>query len=200
VHTFALTARATFTLNDEWSIFAGPYVQCSRESGTDLDEGWTGGGFGGVIARPFDGLVIGGGFGILTQLQDDLRFDPMIILDWEITDEFALRSIGTAGGRRAGVEFTWDLGGGWEMGVGGAYRFERFRLDDSGAAPNGVGEETNYPFWARITYSTGTVTMSGFFGWTFQGEIEVEERNGNILGNENYESVPAVGFSASIQF
>jgi hypothetical protein len=97
--------------------------------------------------------TVGGGIGVLTQLEDDPLVFPVIIINWNFSEDWRVTSrlFGPAG--RQGAEVVWNFHKDWEAAFGAAYKDSRFRLDDSGVAPNGVGEETSIPVWLRLGYS-----------------------------------------------
>jgi len=64
---------------------------------------------------------------------------PYIAVDWKITDDLRLSNPFARALRPAGLELSYGSLIAGDRG-GGAYRSFRFRLDDSGVAPNGVGE------------------------------------------------------------
>ncbi len=147
-------------------------------------------------------LVFGGGVGVLSQLEDDVRAFPVLVLNWKINDELQLTTQG--GGRSAtgtGLELIWDGGDGWEFAVGGRYEFRRFRLDNSGAGPGGVGEETIVPFWVRAsTQFSDNVTVSAYAGFTLGGDLLMEDENGNRIGKQDYDPAAFLGIFAKVTF
>ena len=115
------------------------------------------------------------------------------------------RTATTQGGGRSatgtGLELIWGGGDGWEFAVGGRYEFRRFRLDNSGDGPGGVGEETLVPFWVRAsTQFDDNVTVSAYAGFTLGGGLLMDDENGNRIGKEDYDPAAFLGIFAKVTF
>lgn len=202
VQTFDLAGILRWEVSDDWSLFGGPVFQFSRESGADFGDSFTGGGIAGATFMPHPDLVIGGGIGVITRLEDSVRAFPVLLIDWHITSNLRLSSTTPSlAARYTGLEFIYDLGGGWETGVGGAYDYHRFRLDDDGIAPEGVGEESSIPLWVRLGYGTGdNFSFNLYAGINFNGELNLDDAAAEPITEESFDSAIIVGASASITF
>ncbi len=202
VHTFGFQAMVSYRPSHEWTIFGGPILQISRESGADWDNAFSGGAVIGATYAYSEQLVFGGGVGVLSQLEDDVRAFPVLVLNWKINDELRLTTQG--GGRSAtgtGLELIYDPGDGWEFAFGGRYEFRRFRLDNSGVAPRGVAEETLLPFWIRAsTQFSDNVTIDLYGGVALGGELLLEDENGNRIAKEDYDPAAFLGIFAKVTF
>lgn len=202
VHTFGLQATASYRASREWTIFGGPILQISRESGADWDNAFTGGAVIGASYAFSEELVMGFGLGVLSQLEDSELIFPVLVLNWKISNDLRLTTQG--GGRSAtgtGLELIWGGGDGWEFAVGGRYEFRRFRLDNSGDGPGGVGEETLVPFWVRAsTQFDDNVTVSAYAGFTLGGGLLMDDENGNRIGKEDYDPAAFLGIFAKVTF
>ncbi|UCD75972.1 MAG: hypothetical protein JSV91_03435 [Phycisphaerales bacterium] len=202
VQTLDLSAIFNWGVSDDWTIFGGPIFGFSRESGADFGDSFTGGGLVGASFVAGPDLVLGGGFGMTTRLEDSLRVFPVIVVEWQITNDVRLSSsVPAMAGRTIGMELVYDLGGGWETALGGGYEFHRFRLDDDGQAPEGVGQDTSIPFWVRLTYGTDDNFRLNFMGgFVGTGELNLDSNVGTPITEENYDAAFIVGASASIAF
>lgn len=202
VHTFGIAAIITTDMSNDWKVFGGPVFQFAREDNADLDESFIGGGLIGATYQVDSDLTVGGGFGIVSQIEDNVRFFPVVILHWQINDNLWLTS-NTGGGAtgKSGLELVYDMGGGWEAGIGGYYEFNRFRLDDEGIAPNGVGEETRLPIQARLSCEMGEYMHFDFYaGLTMSSEVELADTNGLVLGKDDSDSAAIVGVMINLTF
>ena len=139
VHTIGLNATVSYKATNQWTVFGGPVFQFSHESDGDIGDGFTGGGFVGASYVCSRELVLGGGLGVLSQIEDDARVFPVLVVHWQILDHLRLTSqTAGSGSGVAGLELVYDWGNDWELAFGGSYTFRRFRLDDEGVAPSGV--------------------------------------------------------------
>lgn len=202
IHTLSASAIFSLALNSDWTIFGGPVLQFARESGADWGDSVSAGGVIGASVRLSDQLTLGGGVGVVTQIEDSARIIPIIRINWQINDRLRLSSrTDSAGSGDSGIELIYTLGGGWEIAGGGAYRFRRFRLDNTGIAPNGVGEETSIPAWIRLTWNGNpNVTVNFYGGLAMGGTLRLENSSGIRLRGEDYDAAGLLGASLSVRF
>ncbi len=203
IHTLSLGAILSVDAGNDWTLFGGPVLQISGESGADVGDSIQGGGLFAASYRASDSLTIGGGIGVVSQIEDSARVFPVFVLNWQINDKLSLRNTSVAGaGTRNGLELVYDFDSNWEFAVGGAYQFKRFRLDDrSNVADEGVGEDSSIPIWGRLTYRVGANGRINFYaGAAFGGELRLETSGGSGIANSDYDSAAIIGISGSIRF
>jgi len=112
----------------------------------------------------------------------------VLVLDWAITDQLSLRTNSRAShGALPAVELVYDLGQDFEIALGKSYQFRRFRLDNTGVAPDGVGEEKREPWYVRFGYRFNpTSELSFIAGVDFDGQYRLEDDQGNRLDKVDY--------------
>lgn len=186
---------------ENWTLFGGPSVEHSMESGADWEDSVV---YRGILAtslRVGRGLMLGAGVGLSSGLEEDKVF-PIVMFSWKITDKLRLSNPHRAGPvGPAGLELAYTKEDGWELAFGGAYRSLRFRLDGSGIAPKGIGEEKGVPLWLRANKKLGeNFELSIYAGVVFLGELAVEDEGGNRLASDDHEPAPfaALAVSASL--
>nr|MCU0811773.1 hypothetical protein [Thiobacillaceae bacterium] len=139
--------RAGLALNYDYTDYSFWF----RENGADNGEALT---WGGILSatRRFDGgNRIGLGIGAYDRIEDS-SFFPVLLIDWRINEHWRLTNPLTAGPTGpAGLELDYRHDDAWSFGVGAAWRSTRFRLSESGAVPNGIGEERGVPVFLRAT-------------------------------------------------
>jgi hypothetical protein len=198
IHEFTTAVSVNYTEIDDWTIFGGGFFRVFGESGADFGDSYNGGGFFGAYYRFDENLTLGGGLRVSSQLEDSTWLAPMIVLDWQITDNLRLSS---RTGVRRGLELIWEPDPKWELAVGGGFQRFRFRLDDSGFAPDGVVEDTGWPVGLRITSKPNrSLRLSVYGGVVLGGELEVDDRDGNSLRDEDYDPAGILGIAAQIRF
>lgn len=206
IHTLAVGAAISADINDKWSVFGGPVFQISGESGADWEDAVTGGVIAGATYAVSDDLVIGGGIGIVSQIEDNVRFFPIIIVEWNIEENWRVSSRGPTGGRSSieftGVELIWQPGDHWEFAVGGGSSYARFRLDDEDVAPDGVGQDESTPVWLRASWMpTSQINLDVIGGFGFGGELTLDDEDGDsVAGSDTDEMSPFIGLFGSIRF
>jgi hypothetical protein len=100
-----------------------------------------------------------------------------------------------------GLTLTYSLNRHWELGLTGRYEKVRFAVDDSGPAPAGFGQDRSLPLLLTIDYSPWPMTnINLLMGAEFEGELRLEDEDGEVLGDVSYDPAPILGFSFSSRF
>jgi hypothetical protein len=192
----------TWAFDEQWTLFAIPTLRFYGESGASAGDSATGGALAGVSYRFGDSLTIGPGLGVLSRLEDSVGVFPILILDWKITDRISLetgRGLGATQG--PGLDLHYRLSDSWSFGLGARYESLRFRLDDRGSAPDGVGEDSSIPVYLSATYSRGRdVQISAIAGVEINGELRLEDSEGRRLARDDYETAPFLGATFNVRF
>ncbi len=93
----------------------------------------------------------------------------------------------------AGLELSYTINDRWYLGGGGVYRSFRFRLDDEGVAPNGIGENEGIVSFLRL-HRTGDkgLDLNIYIGATVDGRLELKDSEGHKLASGDYDTAPFV--------
>ena len=202
ITTLEMDARFQWWVNSDLAVIFGPFVMWSRESGASWNDAVTGGGFAGVLIRSGDNLAWGGGIGVSSQLEDSVLVYPVLFLDWTITDDMKLTSVaGPVGLAFTGLEFVWAFAEQYEAAAGFRYEFRRFRLDDAGVAPGGVGEDSSFPMWVRLSYRfNDRISADLYAGFVAGTSFELDNSRGRRLGSDDTDLAPTVAFTVRVNF
>jgi hypothetical protein len=199
IHTLRTTPLMQYALDDHWTIFAGPSIGFSAESGADIGDSFTVGGIVGVRYKISPTLTVGGALGVSSQIEDDAVVIPIPIVNWEINDQWALNAgfteVAAAGG--IGAEINYRINDKWSAGAGVQFQRKRFRLSDDGPVRDGVGEDRNVPVYAKLAWQAcknGTLELVG--GVAAGGNVRIEDQNGHKLGDEDYDPSGLIGLRA----
>jgi hypothetical protein len=202
IHTFRLSAPIRFTKGQNWSFFIAPTLRITGESGANLRDSLTGGVFAGFGYRINERLTLGPGVGFISQIEDDASIFPVLIINWKITDTLSLetgRGLGATLG--PGISIKWQISEQWNLTLGGRYEKLRFRLDDRAETPNGIGQDASFPIFGGITYNiNSSAKLSLVGGFETSGELQLEDQDGNVLNEQDYESAAFGGFSFYYRF
>lgn len=186
---------------NRWNYIVAPTIAWSAEAGADLDDaiiyGFTFGAARVVSPR----LTIGPAFGAFSQLEETIVF-PFLFINWKITDRLTLRNPFRAGPvGPAGLELVYTPNEKWEFAGGGTTRGFRFRLDDKGPAPDGVGEQSGVPLFARIAYKFGPRFKLDFYaGAIVAGQLAVEDSKGDLLAVDDHDTAPIAALTFAARF
>lgn len=185
-----------YAYQDDLRVGVSPYFGWSYETGTSSNDIYDYGAIVTVTKIFSPRLILGAGVGVFRQVNDTKVF-PILIVQWQIDDRWRLANpfrAGPSGG--AGLELAYAFDDNWEAAVGGSYRSYRFRLDDQGIAPNGVGENRFIPVFARVTRKLGPSSRLDLYaGLSAAGRVSLENSKGGTLAEVDYDSAPILGLS-----
>jgi hypothetical protein len=198
-----LGANLGWKINEEWSTFVGIFGAAAGETDADASDTLSIGGSVGAMWRANDDFSIGGGVLVSSQIEDDALVIPLLLIDWRINDALKLTNIAgpEAYPTGAGIELVCTAVPQWEFGIGGRYESRRFRLDDRGPAPEGVGEDSSFATWLRVGVrplnGLRIDVLGGLMVWE---EYELDDRNGNDLASSDLDPSPFVGVFLGYRF
>jgi hypothetical protein len=179
VRRYGASAPLAFNLGEGWFLGIAPSVDWIHETGADESESINWGGF--VSATRFfpGGNRIGVGVGVFQRIEKTSVF-PVLLIDWKLGDRWRLVNPLPAGPTGpAGLELDYRLDGGWNIGIGAAWRTTRFRLSETGPVPNGIGEERGVPVFLRASSGVGRgVSLSLYAGVVTAGQLRIETPSG----------------------
>jgi hypothetical protein len=179
-----------------WRLTFSPTLEYAGESGAELSDALEYGALVSAARRLSPDLTLGLGVGVYERIEQTRAF-PFLIVDWRITERLRLTNplpAGPAG--PAGLELSYALDSGWEIGLAAAFRSFRFRLDENGPVPNGIGENSYLPVVARIGRRISeALTLNLYAGAALAGDLRVEDRDGNGLYDEDRDPAGLVGLS-----
>lgn len=198
INNYRVGLYGRWALSDKWRLFAAPSVRAYAEETVDPLDGLTGAFFGGVSYTFNDRLTLGPALGMVGQLEDDLRYYPVVLVKWRITEQLTLD---TGGGLAAtagpGLALVYQFSNHWKAGVTGRYERKRFRLLEG----DGIGEDRNIPIYGTLAYflyPQGYVTM--ILGYNADGKLSLYDAEGGWVGETDYNPSVSIGFVASFRF
>ncbi len=201
VRRYGVAVPMVFGVSDRWVLGVIPSLDWFRENGADQGESLS---WGGVLSatRFFDGgNRLGLGVGVFQRLEKTSVF-PLLLVDWKLGDRWRLVNPLPAGPTGpAGLELDYRLDGGWNVGLGAAWRTVRFRLSEAGPVANGIGEERGFPVFLRARRSFGQgMALHLYAGVVTAGQLRVEDPDGNGLREVDVDPAPLLGLTFSARF
>jgi len=194
INRVGLSMRLGYKLTDQWSLGGGPVVQYAGENGAGFSEALIYGGIVSAVYRANPDLTIGFGAGVFYRLEQTRVF-PSLIASWRITNRLRLENsyrLGATG--PAGLELSYKVDENWEIAVGGGRRLARFRLDKDGFTPGGIGENSNWPVYARLSRKLGSALYLDLFGGAaFGGQMKLQDSKGNDIQSIDYQTTTFLG-------
>ena len=122
------------------------------------------------------------------------------MVTWKLKKNLTIQNPFRAGpAGPAGLELAWDASEKWQVGSGAAYRSFRFRLDDDGLAPGGVGEMTGVPVWVRSSWQAGPKSRLHLHtGAILAGEVVLENSTGRKVGSKHMDPSPVAALTLEL--
>jgi len=202
IRNIKVSVPIRYRKDNNWTFVGVPSLRYSGERGASLSDSQLWGFFAGAAYRFSDRLTIGPGFGVFTDIEDANSVFPILLIDWKISDTLSLKTgAGLEASRGPGVLLNWAPAQQWSFGLGTRYEQNRFRLDDTGPAPDGVGENRSVPVAISAKYMPSRdfeLTLLG--GMEFAGRLRLEDARGNRLSDSDYDTAPFVGAFARARF
>ena len=205
--TVDLTLKASMKLNLDrnWQVRASFFCGWAGEHDSVFDDSFTVGGIIGAAYRFDETLTLGFGTLISDRLEDGLLIIPSVIVDWKITSKLTLSNVRGAASypTNAGAELVYAFGKTTSLSLGARYEYRRFRLDGEGALPTrgGVGTERSLPTWLRFEYKPApNIRLHLVGGISFGEKLELQNRNGETVAEQDVDPMPFIAFFAGIRF
>lgn len=196
VNTLRMQTKLRFAIDEQWGISAGGVFTFAPESGADWGDSFTGGGLLAADYRASRELMVSLGAAVVSQIEDDARVVPSVILLWTPPGPWAVRvgAVPASGGAAAAAEVAYRLAEPLEVGLGALYNQRRFRLDGSGPAPDGVGQDDNLPVRLRLGWNAlPNLSFNALAGVALAGSLQLDDRSGHTLRDQGYDPAPYVG-------
>jgi hypothetical protein len=203
VHQFAFAATVDVDLDNDWSIFGGPLIRYAGESGADLGDSLSFGGFAGLRWNPYDELTLGLGIALYEDVEDNVRVVPVIELDWQFTTDLTLRTTPTSfidGSTE--FELAWRASRDFELSGGAKLNSRRrFRLDDAGTLPDAVGQEEGRWLYVRGTWDlTPNTEVAATVGLSLDPDLRLESSIGAPITETSYGERFTLGARLTMRF
>lgn len=195
----AFSAHYKGMANDNWGYFGFGAIEMAASTDAALGNGVMGTFAGGARYVWSDRLSLGFGAAVSTTLEDGSRVLPVIILQWQINDRWALRTLN-------GVTVTYDLCGDKKtfLDAGVNYQRREYRLEKNSSfgnynnAPSLVETLINIEFGVTHNFSKD-IALRGFVGLVAGREYDVYD-NGHKREDEKTETGGMVGVRAIFRF
>lgn len=201
IHRVGFSPSLIYPIAPDWRLLVAPSIGYAGEEGADPGDALV---YGAVVSASKTvgrDLVLGLGAGAFRQIER-WRVFPFLVVRWRINDRWKLSNplrVGPAG--PAGLELSYSPDGNWEAGIGGAYRSYRFRLDEDGNVPGGIGEVRGIPLFARLSRSWRQGWRADMYaGVVLGGKLALESGGGDKIGSASYDPAPLAALVVTRKF
>lgn len=203
VNGVSVSAPLRFQFGQSARGFVAPSVRWAYEDGASKSDSVTYGVFAGVSWQVNDSLRIGPAFGAFSELEGgSVSAFPALLLDWEISDRISLSTgSGVAATQGPGLRLSYAYSDALDLSLAARIEDAEFRLDKSGLAPGGVGNDSSVPVVVALDYNPNPgFSVSVYAGAAFEGELKLEDASGNQVSKQSYETAPLAGLAFRLRF
>jgi len=165
---------ALYDINSQWRAMGISTLSTDHESGVNIGDAIQFSGIYGTWYSGFENILIGGGFGVSTGIDNNLSGFPIIILDWQFAEKFTLTTRPTPGTRFGpGVSLLYKHSDPIALFLGARYINEEYLLMNEDV----YSHDTARAF-ATLQYQfSNNVSVNTTLGLNFAGSIELENTN-----------------------
>jgi hypothetical protein len=183
-----------------WNSLLIPSLGYRGETSADLSDSRQFGMLAGSAYRFSDRLSLGPGFGVFSEIEEGVDLFPILLLDWRITDHLTLKTgRGLAASRGPGLTLQWQPDRVWRLGLGVRYEKRRFRLNEAGEVPGGVGQHRALPVSLSLGYQPDPhLAFNLLGGLAYAGELQLEDADGHFLRDSEYDTATFLGLTVKI--
>ena len=202
VRRFGIGIPILLRAGKNWSLGLSPSIDWLQEYGAHSSDSMT---YGSSVFA-FNNFTkhkrLGLGAGVFRNVEGDFEGFPFIAVDWRFNERWHLSNPFEADVLGpAGLELSYNISKHWSIGGGGVYRAFRFRLDDDGIAPNGIGENKGIVSFLRLNRSAKSgLELDMYIGATMNGKLELKSSDGSGLTSSDYETAPFLAITLGGKF
>jgi hypothetical protein len=209
VHRLVLAGVVGHQVGDRWRVLGGGLFRSWGESGADYGDSITGGLLVGFDYQSSDTLTIGVMVGAFSRLEDSASILPVPILNWRFAEGWRW-NVGMVSLMDPGVgsTLTWQATDTVEVGAGFTFQSREFRLADRTRAfqngrndDGGIGRESEIPVFASIRWRPMprmALDLQG--GVALNGNIRVEDNDGDLIADDDYDPAGLLAIKGTIVF
>ena len=188
-------------MDRNWSFLFAPSVGIFQETGASTSDSMT---YGAVVATSYrfeDKSRVGVGLGVYNRL-DETKLFPFLSINLQLTDNLRLGNPLRAGPTGpAGLELAYKFDQTWEVAIGRAFRSYRFRLDNEGPAPGGIGTQSGQLTFIRLSNQLQQkLRLDIHVGAVLDGSLRVQNNVDDDGVAVDYDTAPLLGVNLSGRF
>lgn len=141
-------------------------------------------------------LSLGLGLGFTREI-GETRVQVFPIVAWQIDDHWRLGNLmPTSAFGPTGLELAYRVDEQLSFGLGFASRRQRFRLDEDGPRPDGIGQAGSRPVFARATWRIDRQAQVELMaGVLTGGRLRLEDPLRRVVVEDDFDNAPFIGAS-----
>ncbi len=202
LHALRVSAPVFWRPTERLQLLAVPIFRMQAEAPSAWGDSMSGGGIIAFSWKFSDTLRVGPGFGGLSELERRPTLFPVILIDWQVSDRFAIttgRGLGASTG--PGLQGVYTIRKFLDLTLGFRFERARFRLEPRpGQTVGGIGEDESFPVFATLRWGPQYAFLALLTGAEFRGRLRIEDPNGKRLAESAYKPSAFIGFAGQIFF
>lgn len=198
VYEVTLTPSLLYQASPTWAFLGGGIIQFAGESGADVGESATFGGFFGSRWQVSPTFALQLGFAVKTRIEDNVGFLPALGFEWQVSDKVRLASEG------AGLKLSATVSEQWTAFLNAGWAAREYRLEDDNSSPllsEGVFRDQRFTIGAGVEWKPtpkASITLTG--GVVAWSEIQFDDENGVEIAEEELDPTGYIGLTGKIVF
>ncbi len=193
--------QVLYEIDDQWALVTSATLASGAEADADFEGSLAVKGYVGFTWKRDDKLTLGLDITVSSQLEDSISVLAFPVVDWRFDDDWRfLTDIGdVVEGPSAALRRTCSEN--FEAGLTVFGTLTDARLNETGAAPNGVLRETRVGAGVECLWKPHrAVQVGALAGFDLWGEFEVTDSDGDEIDSTDLETAPVFGLSARLYF
>jgi len=201
IRSLNLSLPVVFRTDNHWTFVASPSIGTFQEVDADWRDSLA---YGAILIGSYNferGNRIGIGLGAFDRLDETALF-PFLSVKWQLTENLRIGNALNAGPTGpAGLQLAYRFSEKWEAAIGFSRLSFRFRLDDTGIAPGGIGTQTGRLLFLRLsTDLTRTLHLDLHAGINHDGNLILENNENVTVASADYDTAPLLALNLSGHF
>ncbi|MFM9958875.1 MAG: DUF6268 family outer membrane beta-barrel protein [Phycisphaerales bacterium] len=185
-----------YSLDDPWFVVGRGSFVAGWADDADIGDAVFGSAAVGVGYKFSDRFSLALGGGVITRLEDNIGFLPLVVLNWKISDTVTLATTGV------GLKLSAEMNDQWTVFLRGGGEFHQYRLDDDAERANGerggVLNDTRVPVGVGFDWKPAAgLTVSLEVGAIVWQEYELRDDDRRI---QEIETDPAAYIGAGLSY
>jgi hypothetical protein len=202
IEEYRLSVPIRFSPNEKLNAIVIPSIRSYAESGASVSDGRTEGVLGGFSWKFSDTLSIGPGIGWFSEVGDDRRVFPILLVDWQITDSLSLNTgRGMAASQGPGLSLNYTMNQHWTLGLTARREETRFALKQTDDRRAEIGQDSSTPLLLTANYSPWPMTnITALIGIELGGSMSLEDGSGHTVAQSDVDTAMMIGFAFQSRF
>lgn len=196
IQSYTLGANLSYQFSETVSGFVLGSIEFAGEDSAAWNDGFMGGGGGGLFFKVTDDLDLGAGVIVRSRLGGGTRVFPIVGIDWRFAPNWRLSNE-----NQPGLYLSYRPNETWRFSAGARYDSSEFRLEEDNFVPSGIGRDSRVPVTIGVDWSPiPTLIVQGRIGAMVYQELQLRDRDRNELASTNVDPNLFVSIGLVLRF